>query len=382
MNKKEIIDFYNKNYKSVEDLKNNDPELYEEAINKYAIYHIDKNYHKTDKKFLSVKKEAENYKCIKDIRENNPELYRKMCLFNIEFFGLPKVYYSVEFLKSLTEPYKTITQVRNNLSSKYTNYIIENNLFDELGLEIKLNFKKLSISDINKILIDNGYKTYKDIRNNNRQLYNHIINKNIGHLLNLEFKRKPNSYWNFENLKQYIKENNINTLKELRNLNESAATSVSRLKLSERLGLIKARKEKWTEEKAIEYVNKKNFESVHDLRNDDVSLYSFLKKTGILPHLALVEKTRKWDEQSIKQFIITENIVSLSELIKKDMSVYLTARKLGIIDKLNIIIIDKDNRKESIKQIIERKKFKSSEELFEYNKNLYNYAKKYNLLTI
>ena len=141
--------------------------------------------------------------------------------------------------------------------------------------------------------------------------------------------------WSEESIRQFVKDNNIKTRKELA-IKVGSAYNVARQLgiLDDLFGENKTKPlNYWTEETIRQFVKDNNIKTRKELETKSSSAYSAAWKLGILNDL-FGEKELKWTEDSIKQFVKDNNIKTRKELATKAMSAYNAARRLSILDKL------------------------------------------------
>ena len=159
--------------------------------------------------------------------------------------------------------------------------------------------------------------------------------------------------WTEESIKQFVKDNNIKTRKELA-IKASGAYNVAR-----QCGLLDdlfGEKTQWTEESIKQFVKDNNIKTRKELAIKAGGAYNVARQLGILDNFfkkytQSVQST-KWTEENIRQYVKDNNIKTRSELYYSSASAYNAANDLNILYDLFGEKKHKDWSEEDIKEIV------------------------------
>ena len=158
------------------------------------------------------------------------------------------------------------------------------------------------------------------------------------YLMNLDEGR--NEYWTEDEIRKYIEDNDIKTRTGLWAKSGGAYVAARRLGILDDFFKKYAQSDqsvKWTEESIRQFVKDNNIKTRKELATKAGGAYNLANKLGILDDLFGEEKYTqkiKWTEESVRQYVKDNNIKTRSELQAKSAGAYGAARKLGIIAKL------------------------------------------------
>ena len=196
-----------------------------------------------------------------------------------------------------------------------------------------------------------------------------------------ENKSNPSNYWNKESIKQFIKDNNIKTRKELQTKASGAYMAVRQFGLLNDL-FGELLKHNWTEESIRQFVKDNNIKTRSELATKARSVYDTASQFGLLNDL-FGEKTQ-WTEDSIRQFVKDNNIKTRGELQTKAIGAYYAARQFGLLyDLFGERVAIAHNKKwteESIKKFVKDNNIKTRSELATKVGSVYKAARQLNIL--
>ena len=235
--------------------------------------------------------------------------------------------------------------------------------------------RKWTEKTIRQFVKDNNIKTRKELATKSGSAYDAALK--LG-LLDDLFGEKELK-WTEESIKQFVKDNNIKTRSELQTKAKSAYAVALKFGLLDDLF---GEKTQWTEESIRQFVKDNDIKTRNELRIKASSAYDAARRLGILNDL-FGEKELKWTEKTIRQFVKDNDIKTRSELQTKSMCAYDTARRLGILNDLFGENKTKPSNywtEESIRQFVKDNNIKTRSELLTKARGAYKAARRLGIL--
>ena len=225
---------------------------------------------------------------------------------------------------------------------------------------------------------DNNIKTRSELGTKASGAYAVAIQLGLLDDLFGENKTKPSNYWTEESIRQFMKDNNIKTRREL------ATKAGGAYAVAIQLGLLDdlfGEKTQWTEESIRQFMKDNNIKTRSELATKAFGAYTAARRLGILNDL-FGEKELKWTEESLRQFVKDNNIKTRSELQTKAKSAYAAALKFGLLDDLfgERVAHNKKWTKESIRQFVKDNNIKTRSEFKTKAKGAYGAARQLGIL--